>query len=145
MIVREMSDEVLVYDTERHLSHCLNRSAALVWRSCDGKRGVDEITARLGEDLAVPATEEMVWLALESLEKAHLLQDRVVRPEGAARYSRREVARMTGRVGMVAALLPVAASIVAPTKAQAASGSNGKKKGHTDKGKSDGKGKGPKK
>ena len=34
LLVRELAEEVLVYDEEGHRAHCLNRTAALVWKSC---------------------------------------------------------------------------------------------------------------
>ncbi|MBV9278705.1 MAG: hypothetical protein JOZ41_01360, partial [Chloroflexi bacterium] len=37
LIVRELEDEVLVYDLERHRAHCLNRAAGLVWKHADGE------------------------------------------------------------------------------------------------------------
>ena len=40
LVVRELAEETLVYDEERHRAHCLNRTAALVWRHCDGKTPV---------------------------------------------------------------------------------------------------------
>src|SRR5262249_39891450 len=36
LLVHDLPDEVLVYDTERHEAYCLNRSAALIWRQYDG-------------------------------------------------------------------------------------------------------------
>jgi hypothetical protein len=37
LTVRVLGDETLVYDQERHKAHCLNATAALVWRHCNGK------------------------------------------------------------------------------------------------------------
>jgi hypothetical protein len=36
LTVRELAEETLVYDKERHKAHCLNRTAACVWKHCDG-------------------------------------------------------------------------------------------------------------
>ena len=38
LVVQEMPDELLVYDTENNKAHCLNTTAAFVWKSCDGKK-----------------------------------------------------------------------------------------------------------
>ena len=43
LVVDDLPDEVLVYDLDRHQAHCLNRTAALVWRHCDGQTTVKEI------------------------------------------------------------------------------------------------------
>src|SRR6266498_3512906 len=40
LIVEALPTETLVYDTRTHLAHCLNLSAATVWKHCDGIRGV---------------------------------------------------------------------------------------------------------
>lgn len=120
LVLREVADEVLVYDLSRHEAHCLNRTAALVWRECDGRTPVDQIARRLAQDLGAPADEAMVWMALERLDRAHLLRERLAPRRQRQRYTRREVLRRMGRVSSVA-LLPVVATIVAPRAAQAAS------------------------
>ena len=43
IVVQEMPDEVLVYDLDSNKAHCLNQSAALVWKSCDGTNTVGDI------------------------------------------------------------------------------------------------------
>ena len=43
LVVQEMPDEVLVYDLDSNKAHCLNQSAAFVWRSCDGDKSVMDI------------------------------------------------------------------------------------------------------
>ena len=118
LVVRELPDEVLVYDLQRHRAHCLNPTAGFVFKQCDGHTSVKEIAKRLRQDMAVPADEKWVFLALDRLRKVHLLE----KPNGAAgngpRYSRRELLRRAGVAG--AALLPVVISLVAPTAVQAA-------------------------
>jgi hypothetical protein len=58
-----------------------------------------------------------VWLALDHLDRAHLLDARPEPPAELAGHSRRDLLR---RAGLAAALLPVVASILAPTPAEAA-------------------------
>ncbi len=36
LVTKEVADEVLVYDLKSHKAHCLNQTAALVWKYCDG-------------------------------------------------------------------------------------------------------------
>ena len=38
LLVQEVPDEVLVYDTASHKAHCLNRTAAVVWRRATARR-----------------------------------------------------------------------------------------------------------
>lgn len=119
VVVRELSDEVLVYDLDTHKAVCLNSTAAAVWRLCDGRRTASDIRRALEESAGGAVPEELVWLALEQLGRDKLLDARPPRPVELAGLSRREMIR---RVGLAAAVaLPAVASIVAPTPAQAAS------------------------
>ncbi len=121
LITEELPEEILVYDLRRHRSYCLNRTAALVWRHCDGQTPVAELARLLQNELQVPASEEVVWLALRQLSTADLLRKGMTWPLEVPRYSRREVARRFALLGGLSVLVPAVASIVAPTAAQAAS------------------------
>ena len=119
LVVRELAEEVLVYDLDTHKAVCLNSTAAQVWRLCDGRRTAADIRRALEKSASGPVPEEFIWLALEQLGKDKLLDARVPRPDALACISRREMIR---RVGLTAAIaLPAIASIVAPTPADAAS------------------------
>lgn len=113
LLIRELPDELVVYDQEQHRAHCLNRTAALVFRNADGTRSVAELSRLPG------ASAEVVAVALDQLAAAGLLEAGAgERDEAVPGMSRREVAR---RVGLAAAvLLPAVVSIVAPTPAEAA-------------------------
>ncbi len=110
-------DELLVYDLDRHKAHCLNLSAALVWKHCDGNSTASEIAARVSRKLKQDFPEDAVWLAVRQLEKLHLLQGSVPIPPRFAGLSRREMIRGLGLAAVVA--IPVVTSIVAPTAAEA--------------------------
>lgn len=117
LVVQQLADEVLVYDQERFKAHCLNHTAALVWKHCDGNKTTSEIAQALRHEAGSPVDEELVWLALSQLGKSRLLTEQAMMPEGRVGISRREVIR---RVGIAAAVaLPVVTSIVAPRAAQA--------------------------
>ncbi len=118
LVIEELADETLVYDLERNRAHCLNRTAAKVWRLCDGKTTVTEMVARLRRHGDLPVNEDVVWVALDRLSRAHLLRDRLARPVKARRRSRRDVLRSLGAAGAV--LVPLVTSIIAPRAAQAA-------------------------
>ena len=117
LIVEELEDETLVYDLKRHKARCLNRTAALVWRHCDGRTSVAEVVALLEEQSASPADEAVVWMALDRLDRTHLLSEPVTLPADRAQYSRREMLRTLRRVAGITLLLPVIESIVAPLAA----------------------------
>jgi hypothetical protein len=113
-----MPDELLVYDLVRHKAHCLNETAALVWKRCDGKTSVKQMVRVLKAEKDAAADESMVWLAFDQLAKADLLQGESRKWSGASGISRREVIK---RIGVAAAVsLPLVTSIVAPTAVQAA-------------------------
>jgi coenzyme PQQ synthesis protein D (PqqD) len=132
LIVEELPDEVVVYDWGRHEAHCLNQTAAMVWKQCDGRTTVPEIARRVGRELKAPVREEVVWLALDGLGRRHLLEERAQPGPGAARVSRR-TAMKVGLAGATA--LPLVTSIIAPTASQAATcipnSPNCKKNGNT--------------
>jgi hypothetical protein len=114
LLLRELPEELLVYDRATHRAHCLNRTAAAVFRRADGSRTVDDLAALLS-----PGDREsgqaMAGEALARLADAGLLE---AGAEATGQLSRRDVVR---RVGIGAALLlPAVASIVAPTPAEAA-------------------------
>jgi len=112
LVVKELQDEVLVYDLKRDKAHCLNGTAAAVWKHCDGKMTVADAARRLESELKTPVDAEVVWLALKQLDKFHLLQERVLIPDARQGLSRRELVR---RIGVAAVLLPAIISISAPT------------------------------
>ncbi|MSP59307.1 MAG: PqqD family protein [Myxococcales bacterium] len=123
LVIRELPDELLVYDSTRHEAHCLNRAAMLVWRRCDGATTVDEMAAEL-ERAGLPREAAVVELALDELERAHLVELRKAAPTDRAdrvRRSRRNVLRQIGLIAGAAVALPIVQSIVAPSVAQAAS------------------------
>ena len=117
-IVRQLCDELLVYDKATNKAHCLNESAAEVWNLCDGKRTIAEIVPLLKKKAKAPTDEQLLWMALLRLEKAGLLQNNLPLSGPVCTLSRREASR---RVGATAAALavPVIASILVP-KAEAA-------------------------
>ncbi len=119
LVVQELPDEVLVYDRERDKAHCLNQTAALVWKYCDGETTVSNIAQRMGRDLnTAPVDEKVVWYALDQLGKDHLLEESIAPPALLAGMSRREMVRVLGVAAVVA--VPLVTSIIAPTPAQAA-------------------------
>jgi Coenzyme PQQ synthesis protein D (PqqD) len=118
LVVQALPDEVLVYDLERHKAHCLNHTAALVWKHCDGQTSVTEMVCMLEQEMQTPVPEDVVWLALQRLGKARLLVEQIRAPGGGDRMSRREVMRRLGWGAAVA--LPLVTSIVAPTAVEAA-------------------------
>ena len=119
LLVQEIGDELVIYDRERHHAHRLNRTAALVWRHCDGKSTVAELADLLRKQLDLPEAEQVVWLALDRLDKAHLLRESPQRPAEAEPISRRRLLGKLKLAGAAALLLPVVATLLTPGSASA--------------------------
>ena len=118
LVVEELPDELLVYDTLRHKAHCLNSSAAQVFRMCDGRTSVDAAAAALAH-AGLPGGVEVVEFALAELERAELLE--AAPPVTRRAPSRRTALRRIGLIAGASLALPLIQSIVAPSVAQAAS------------------------
>ena len=127
LVVRDLPGETVVYDRDSHQAHCLNRTAALVFRNADGRRTVGDLARLLAAATGARVDHDVVRATLDRLREASLLETgaddpgpAVVAPAGTAPAdgSRREMLR---RVGLgAAALLPVVTSILVPTPAEAA-------------------------
>src|SRR5262245_41617721 len=115
--VEQLGDELCIYDWQRKEVHALNPTAARVWQQCDGQTSPEQIAATLVAELNLPNAEELVWLTLSKLEKAHLLAEDVVKPARRRVLPRREFLKL----GIAVAVLPVVQSIVAPTPVEAQS------------------------
>lgn len=116
LVVQEVPDEVLVYDLDSNKAHCLNRSAAIVWKSCDGNNTVSEIARLVEAQAGGKVTEDFVWLAIDQLSENNLLEKQI--SVDFAGRSRREALKKIGLASMIA--VPVIASLVAPQSAMAA-------------------------
>ena len=119
LILRDLDDEVLVYDQERDKALCLNQTVALVWKNCNGKRSIAEIAQRMQAELKAPVETNVVWYAIEQLDKYHLLRDSIPLPDELVTMSRRDFLKKVGIATAVA--VPAILSITLPTPAQAAS------------------------
>jgi hypothetical protein len=108
LVVRELPDEVLVYDLKRHRAHCLGGVAAEVWKRCDGKTSPVEIGRAQGIDPGVTN------VALRRLQRARLLD--VPAAVTSPALPRRELMKRIAAIGGLSVL-----SITVPTPVFAAS------------------------
>lgn len=114
VLATDVGDEVVVYDSKEHRGHCLNRSAAVVWRQLDGRTSMDQLVVRLRKEVDARADQDTVWLALKELDRAHLLEGPLERPIPQG-VSRRSMLRRLGvAAGGGAVLLPAISTMVAP-------------------------------
>ena len=116
IVVLEVEKETLVYDLRVNEAHCLNETAAFVWKYCDGRNTVSDLSDLVGKHYKIPAGGDYVMLALDQLGERGLLAERVIDPTRLT--NRRE---MIKRVAMASAVaVPIIASVVAPNSAYAA-------------------------
>jgi hypothetical protein len=118
LIVKELANEVLIYDENNHQAHCLNETSALVWKSCDGRTSVPRMARRLEKETGVAVPEETIWLALKQLGASRLLDMFPTQQAFLPQVSRRTVMRA---IGIAAIALPIITTITNPTAAAAAS------------------------
>jgi hypothetical protein len=119
LILEQMPDELMIFDPDRNKAFCLNQTAAFVWRHCDGKTTVSEMTERLGEDWGKPVDEQVIWFALDLLRKDGLLApSRAL--VAASGVTRRAVLQKLG-TGAAMAVPLVTVLFVNPAKAHASS------------------------
>ena len=122
VLTEDVDDEVITYDERTDVACRLNRTAALVWRKCDGKHTVEDLVRVLEADLGDIADEDLVLVSLDYLSEHRLLESGYTRrDETSSQLSRRRFIQGAGAVGVAAAALPMVQSIVAPTPAAALS------------------------
>lgn len=128
ILITEVDNEVMIYDRETDACHCLNPIATKVYYYADGRNTVDDIATFLKQELELSEDVDirgLIWLALEELERCHLIQEYVREPiADEVGVSRRKVLGKTAKfAGAVAigALFPMVQSVVAPKPAMASS------------------------
>jgi hypothetical protein len=130
ILITEVDNEVMIYDRERDACHCLNPMATKVYYYADGQNTVDDIATFLEQELELSEDVDirgLVWLALEELEKCHLLKEYLREPlsDGLGMSRRKVLGKTTKFAGVVAigTLFPMIQSVIAPKPAFAASNS----------------------
>jgi hypothetical protein len=119
ILVQDLENELLIYDLRLNKAYCLNHTSALVFQLADGAKTVSEISELMNQKLGILVSEDLVWLALQDLEKENLLGNSEELTDVLANLSRREIAKKVGLASMAA--LPIIASVIAPSAAAAQS------------------------
>lgn len=115
ILVTEHGSELVLFDEANAHAHRLNASAAAVWRHADGRRTVEQIAGAVAQEMGGQPDQDMVWMGLEGLQKAGLLQSS---EDMAQKLARRQLIR---RLTVAAVVAPVIMSLPAPAAAQQAS------------------------
>jgi len=116
-IIEEVGNDVIVYDRTIKKAHSLNPSVAWIWRQCDGKTDIDELSARFERHFNTTDGADFVLAGLEQLKTAGLLEI-----EGDSLSS--EIGPMISRrsaLGAGSAIFPLIATVLVPSAAAAKS------------------------
>ena len=121
LLIEEIGGELLVYDLITNRAHCLNPSAASVWKHCDGSRTVPELASHLFPKVSGASAEQIVNIALERLGRRRLMEGQPQSSSGD--LSRRRLLKQVAvTVAMMGVAAPLVSTVIAPTSAYAFSG-----------------------
>ncbi len=115
LVIQEYQEDILVYDLNTHKAHSLNHTAGLIWKSCNGKNSVANITKLLENQLGENIGENFVWLGINQLGKKDLLAKNL--KSNFNGQSRREIIKKIGFTSVIA--LPLVKSLIAPASVNA--------------------------
>jgi hypothetical protein len=119
LVVKELPDELLIYDLEKNKAFCFNETARLIMEECDGTKTIDEAIESLNRKLKSNLSEEIVWMTIEQLKKADFIEKDYQIPIQTTKVTRRKILQTAATLGIA---LPIVTSLVAPTAANAQSG-----------------------
>jgi hypothetical protein len=119
LVIQNLESETLVYNVKTNKAFCLNETSAIVWNLCNGKRTAAQISDEMSIQMKTLVDEDIVWLALEQLNKDGLLEERFEENQKFIGQTRREAIK---RIALASAIaLPIVSSIIAPKAVNAQS------------------------
>ena len=110
LTITELPDETLVYDDRRKKAHFLNRTAAFIWKRCDGATTTSQLAHLLYKEMGLPAEDALVDLAVAQLSRRHLMETPSAPNRDVGRYARRDALKKLA-VGLAA--LPLVMTVTA--------------------------------
>ena len=111
VIVRELDDELLLFDRDQDKAFCLKSIAGQVWKLSDGRTSIAYMIRLIRNHTDVQVSESAVYTAIKQLDQDGLLDKSASLPAKA--ISRRD---MMQRTGVAAALaIPMITAISLPT------------------------------
>lgn len=117
LLIRDVDDEALVYDLITDKASCLDNLTTSVWKACDGKTDIESILDKLKGRDHKDSNIHLVWVAIDQLEQAGLLEEFNSPEWNKSRTSRREMFRMLGK-GVIGALPVISTISIQPALAQ---------------------------
>jgi len=115
IVSKAVGDGLGIFDAQLQKSYVLNATAALVFQHCDGQTTPQQLTERLCQKFNIPRNqaEQLLWLALEDLEKANLLQEKITTTQAPRpMITRRQALTAFAAAGLSLALMPMMSSVM---------------------------------
>lgn len=119
LVVKELPNEMLIYDLANNKAFCLNETARAILDQCDGKTSVTEAAARVGKKFKTKISEDLVWVTVDQLNKAGMFKVEYKMPVETNRITRRKALQAAATLGIS---IPIVTSLIAPTAAHAQTG-----------------------
>ena len=119
LVVQQLENEILVFNTKNNKAFCLNNTSAAIWLKCNGKNSLDDITTKTRLELGNSVDRDFVSLALDQLEQNELLEHSFEVSNSLRNVSRRQLIKKVGAGSMIA--LPIISSIAVPSALHAQS------------------------
>lgn len=116
IVVQELPDELFIYNLQTNKAVCLNASTAFVWKHCDGKTDLRQLTPAFNQHFSTEIDENFIGLVLDDLLKADLIENHSIKFSDS--ISRRKALL---NYALPMAMLPIVSTLIAPTAAQAQS------------------------
>ena len=119
LVTQETDNDLLIYDFHIDKAFCLNQTAAVVWRSCNGTKSVKEIASIVSKTFKSPVNEDLIWVTLDQLKTQKLLKNTQEFQIDFNGLSRREIIKKVGITSLIA--LPLVTSFIVPASVNAQS------------------------
>jgi hypothetical protein len=102
LVQKEMAGELMLFNPTTRKTHCLNRSAAIVWQHADGATSLEDLARLVAEETGTPADIRVVEYALRKLDEEGLMEHVEEPTSEDANLGRRQ---LFGKLGWAAALI----------------------------------------
>jgi hypothetical protein len=107
LVVRDLDEELLIYDLKRERAYALTPLAGLVWKHCDGTTTVGEMPELLATKLGDRVSVDLVWQAVSRLSDDGLLEEEANQPATRV-MTRRDMMQKVALAGSVALITSIA-------------------------------------
>lgn len=119
LIVRRIGDELLLFDEETSMAHCLNGIAGEIWMACERESSAFEV-AEILRPRWPDLDKEVIRAALIRMASAGLLDE--TKDQEVISMSRRELVRKLGFTAAVVLPIVVTSVLIPPAAAAASCG-----------------------